>query len=386
MRGPDSGVLSGNGRPEGLRVLMVSDTVGGVWTYSIELCRAFGEQGVEVLLAAVGDSITPAQTSEVDRLKGATLLYKKAKLEWMEEPWDDVEKTVHWLQELEDGFRPDVIHLNQYCYTSTGFCSPTLVVAHSCVYSWYEAVREGRPGAEWDEYQRRIAAGMAGATAVTGISESLLDGLEKWYGSYRRLPAVGNGRNVEAIRPAPKQPYILTAGRVWDEAKNIAVLSEAARNVEWPIRVAGESVSPNGNASPDCSNLELLGQLSREEMSSAMEQASVYICPALYEPFGLAVLEAAAAGCALILADIPSLRANWEGAALFVPPRSERCWTNAVQQLVDDEIKLSRFGELARERAVSSRFSASSMAESYLKYYYNIISESGASRTAQFAL
>ena len=39
---------------------------------------------------------------------------------------------------------------------------------------------------------------------------------------------------------------------------------------------------------------------------------------ALYEPFGLAVLEAAQAGCALVLSDIPTFRELWDGAALFV--------------------------------------------------------------------
>ena len=44
----------------------------------------------------------------------------------------------------------------------------------------------------------------------------------------------------------------------------------------------------------------------------------VFVSAALYEPFGLAVLEAAQAGCALVLSDIPTFRELWDGAALFV--------------------------------------------------------------------
>lgn len=44
---------------------------------------------------------------------------------------------------------------------------------------------------------------------------------------------------------------------------------------------------------------------------------TIYVHPALCEPFGLAVVEAAQAGCALVLSEIAPLRENWEGAALF---------------------------------------------------------------------
>ena len=42
---------------------------------------------------------------------------------------------------------------------------------------------------------------------------------------------------------------------------------------------------------------------------------------ARYEPFGLAVLEAAQAGMRLVLSDIPSFRELWDGAATFVASR-----------------------------------------------------------------
>ena len=51
-----------------------------------------------------------------------------------------------------------------------------------------------------------------------------------------------------------------------------------------------------------------------------MARTAVFVSPALYEPFGLAVLEAAQAGCALVLSDIPTFRELWDGVALFVAP------------------------------------------------------------------
>ena len=44
----------------------------------------------------------------------------------------------------------------------------------------------------------------------------------------------------------------------------------------------------------------------------------IFVSVSRYEPFGLAVLEAAHAGCALVLSDIPTFRELWQGAASFV--------------------------------------------------------------------
>jgi glycosyltransferase involved in cell wall biosynthesis len=53
-------------------------------------------------------------------------------------------------------------------------------------------------------------------------------------------------------------------------------------------------------------------------MAAAYAGASVFASMALYEPFGLAVLEAAQAGTRLVLRDTPGFRELWDGAATFV--------------------------------------------------------------------
>ena len=52
-----------------LKVLMTTDTVGGVWVYSLELCKALESQGVEIYLAALGAWPSPAQEKAVESLK-----------------------------------------------------------------------------------------------------------------------------------------------------------------------------------------------------------------------------------------------------------------------------------------------------------------------------
>jgi glycosyltransferase involved in cell wall biosynthesis len=110
---------------------------------------------------------------------------------------------------------------------------------------------------------------------------------------------------------------VITAGRLWDEGKNAAALDRVAPLLGAPIRAAGPVRGLNG-ASIALPNLELLGNLDPDAMAQAYAGATVFASMARYEPFGLSVLEAARAGLRLVLADIPTFRELWDGAAIFV--------------------------------------------------------------------
>jgi glycosyltransferase involved in cell wall biosynthesis len=98
-----------------------------------------------------------------------------------------------------------------------------------------------------------------------------------------------------------------------------------------------------------------------------MARAAVYALPARYEPFGLSVLEAALAGCALVLGDIPSLREVWGDAALFVHPDDGEGLAEALQGLMANPAERERRAALARARALT--FTPRRMAEAYLELY-----------------
>ena len=83
------------------------------------------------------------------------------------------------------------------------------------------------------------------------------------------------------------------------------------------------------------------------------------------------MLEAARAGCALVLGDIPSLRENWNGAALFVPPDDRLALAAAIQQLIErPDLRV----DMARRAACrSARFTLDRMADDYLRLYESLI-------------
>jgi glycosyltransferase involved in cell wall biosynthesis len=80
--------------------------------------------------------------------------------------------------------------------------------------------------------------------------------------------------------------------------------------------------------------------------------ASIYVAPALYEPFGLTVLEAALSGCALVLSDIPSFRENWSGAALLIPTNDQDQWCTTLNHLINERDARLALARLAQRRAI----------------------------------
>jgi glycogen(starch) synthase len=292
------------------------------------------------------------------------------KLEWMEQPWDDVKRAGKWLMDLEYRYRPDVVHLNGYAHGTVPFTAPVVMVAHSCVASWWEAVKGEAAPAEWDRYRREVTAGLYDADVVVAPTAAMLAALRRHYGPVPHGRVIANGVNAGRFTRAAKEPAVLAAGRVWDEAKNVGTLARAAKDLAWPVCVAGDETCPDGRGQR-FENVKLLGRLSAAEMAAWYARAAIYALPARYEPFGLSAVEAGLSGCALVLGDIPSLREVWGDAATFVRPDDEDGLRRAIGELIGDPLKRERMARAATERART--YSASEMGGRYLATYANVV-------------
>src|SRR4051812_10709320 len=122
-----------------MNLLLTTDTVGGVRTYSVQLARALRPHGAHVALATTRAPLRPDQRAQVQALHHVIVHERSFKLEWMQDPWDDVARAGEWLLDVESSFRPDVVHLNGCAHGALPWDAPVLVVGHSCVLSWWEA-------------------------------------------------------------------------------------------------------------------------------------------------------------------------------------------------------------------------------------------------------
>jgi len=350
-------------------ILMTADPSGGVWSYALELARGLSVYGVEIALATMGQPLSPDQRREVADEGNVTLYESVYRLEWMDDPWADVEQSGEWLLSLEAELRPDLVHLNGYVHASLPWQSPCLVVAHSCMLSWWQAVRREEPPAHYLQYRRRVAKGLAAADLVAAPSAAMLDSLQRLYVPLPNGRVIHNARSRTRFRPRKKEDFILSVGRVWDDAKNITALARIAYDLPWPVYVAGEVAHPGGGA-VTLAGVNRLGFLTADELAPWYSAASVYVLPARYEPFGLTVLEAALSGCALVLGDIPSLRELWEGAAIFVDPESGADLQDELCALCADPALLVSLAEKALARSCS--FTATKMVAGYLALYHQL--------------
>ena len=349
------------------RVLMTADAVGGIWTYALGLAAGLAEAGVAVELAILGPPPDDQQRRAAAAIPGLRLHESALKLEWMEDAAADVARAADWLLALAARTGPELVHLNGYAHAVLPFGVPKLVVAHSCVRSWWRAVHGEDPPSSWDGYTRGVTAGLAAADHVVAPSGAMLAALVDAYGPLRPPASViPNGLPPIARAPARKREVVLVAGRLWDAAKNIATLVAVADRLPWPIWIAGDGAPGEGRAA-ELPGVVTLGRLDAAAMAGAYADASIYALPARYEPFGLTVLEAALSGCALLLGDIPSLREVWGEAAWYVAPDDHLRLRQLLSQLIRDSTARTELA--ARAADVAARHSPERTAQAYLSLY-----------------
>jgi glycosyltransferase involved in cell wall biosynthesis len=352
-----------------LRLLLVTDAVGGVWVYSLELARALRPLGIETVLAVMGPSPSEKQRDEAADFR---LVDTGLPLEWLDTDPSEVARAAETLARLANEERVDLIQTSSAALLADAdFAQPCIAVQHSCVASWWAAVK-GTPLPEDFEWRRELVQrGLNGASAVVAPSIAFAAETRRIYGV--RAAPVHNGRRPMWSRDIPQGNFVFTAGRLWDEGKNLATLDAAAARLRVPFQAAGPVHGPNATH-VELDHVDALGALSETRLAGLYAARPIYASAALYEPFGLSVLEAAQAGCALVLSDIPTHREIWGGAAIFVDPRDADAFASAIQDLHDDPDEREQLGRLAAARA--AHYTPGRMARGMAEIYARVADRS----------
>jgi glycogen(starch) synthase len=341
-----------------MRVLMTTDAVGGVWMYSTDLTRGLLEAGAEVFLLSFGHFPETDQARDIEGLQSVFskrfhFVATEFPLEWASGD-SRIAESSRYLDSLIQTFRPDLLHSNQYCYGAIGSRVPRIVVAHSDVISWWHARygEEPQPTAWLERYRSLVQAGLQGADIVVSPSNAQWKSLERHYGSLRgRGRVIYNGSTLQPNAERTRKLGAVTAGRLWDECKNTGIVALA--NLPLPVAIAGRVEDNSGSSRTSSASdlIQMLGHLDRATLNELLTESEIYLGTSLYEPFGLAPLEAAHAGCALVLSDIDSFREIWEDAALFFDPRDPDTLHDGVISLLLSPPLRRELAARARQRA-----------------------------------
>lgn len=355
------------------RLLLTTDTVGGVWQYSLELARHYTARGLAVDLAVIGPVVTTERLAEAAEIPGVDVVVTDLPLSWMAPDPASLRAAADALAELARQRRATLVHLN--CAglgCAARWDIPLVTTLHSCMATWWRAVRGHEPlPYDFSWRTAMMAEALTKATATIVPSGSFAVAAREIYREASPPAVVYNGRSEAGGErlAAERCDTVFTCGRLWDEAKNAAVLDAAAGRTTVPILAAGAVKNPRG-AEIRLRHLQLLGDLTSEAVRRQLDDSGIFVSAALYEPFGLGTLEAAQRGCALVLSDIATFRELWSGAALLVDPRDPQAFADAVERLLSAPLERAEWGRRARQRAAA--FTAAKMAARTLAVYAQV--------------
>ncbi|MFN7102484.1 MAG: glycosyltransferase family 4 protein [Pseudorhizobium sp.] len=355
----------------GLRLLMTVDAIGGVWRYAMDLAAELKMLGVETVFVCLGPAPSAQKAREANAI--GRLLVVEAPLDWLVESAEAVAGVPSMIADLSRREQADLLHLNlpsQAAGLETDI--PVVTVSHSCVVTWFAGVRQSGVPEAWEWQLGLNRSGLQRADAVISPSRSHAEMLEQAYGSVPHLQVVHNGSRI-TNELTEKKDMVFAAGRWWDDGKNGAVLEAAAKSLNWPLIMAGSNAGPNGQHLPIV-HASHEGELTHDETVALMRQAKIVVSPSIYEPFGLAPLEAARAGAALVLSDIPTYRELWDGCALFADPRDPEAFRSAISRLSSDAGLRATLAVKAYERSL--RFTVSAQARAMAAIYERLVTRS----------
>lgn len=352
--------------PSGVtRAFLTTDAVGGVWTYAVDLARGLTRRGCAVVIAVLGPAPSEAQHSALP--PGVGTIPTDLPLDWTAAHPSELAEAADKLATLAWEHDSDLVHLHTPALVGEArYPAPVVASAHSCVATWWRAVRAGPLPNDLAWRRDAVGRGLARAAMTIAPSRTFARALRTEYPGPWPVRVVHNGRSATAAPRTARRQGVLTAGRLWDEGKNAALLDRVAASTPFAIEAAGPAAGPNGTRAV-LPHLRLSGQLDETALRARMRGAAVFASPALYEPFGLGVLEAAQEGCALMLSDIPAFRELWDGAALFLPPDDPDAWRETLTELLSDPARTDELGARAAKR--SGRYTVDAMVAGTLAAY-----------------
>ena len=190
-----------------------------------------------------------------------------------------------------------------------------------------------------------------------------------------------NGIDVERFATATPWPThgptVFFFGR-HESRKGLAVLLEARHalgdDVTFWIGGSGPETDELKAKVGDDPRVHWLGRVSDEELASRLAGADIACLPSLHgESFGVVLLEAMAAGTAIVASDLPGYRAvaRPDEHAVLVAPEDPTALGLAIKNLLADEPR--RAALIAAGRGRTGEFAMPKLAQAYSDIYASLV-------------
>jgi len=311
--------------PRPLHVVMVGwefppSHTGGLGVHSFELTKELTRLGHRItFLSPFSGPFTPVEGVTFrhpgDSVAGKTPEYPPAYWEGRspDSPFQDATDGYNvWIGKLSDLGPVDVVHVHDWFGTVGGAAlagrlrRPMVMTVHSTEY-------DRSLGHPWDHILNREQIGVRAATRVIAVSRHLrLQLVERYGADPRKVRVVYN-----AVRPSerleridPTKRVVLYIGRL-AAMKGVDTFLRAAQRVVPSFPDVLFVVAGEGPEYPRLIQLAaslgigdrvmFLGKVSDEERDILLSGSSVFVLPSVVEPFGIAALEAMAAGVPTIV-------------------------------------------------------------------------------------
>ena len=266
-----------------------------------------------------------------------------------------------YLHALQDRTKPDLVEVHSRCHVAAYLKAkrPDLRVA-----LYLHNAPRTMKGSRSVQERRRLLRSMSAVICVSDyIRTCFLDGLGDAGGLANRVMTARNGATRWLTEQTSKRPMILLAGRMVPE-KGILECAKASASVlqafpDWEIVIAGarrfEESAPGSYEGEIARALAPLGRQARmtgflpiEQVRVLQQQAAIIVCPSIWDdPMPKAVLEALAAGSALLTTRRGGIPEVAEGRAHIVDTPTIESFGKALQKLLTDRLYRESLQEAA---------------------------------------
>ena len=252
---------------------------------------------------------------------------------------------------------------------------------------------------------------LSNADGVIAVSQSMMEDVQQLYGiSPEKIRVIHNGIDLDHYKPTfdkeiissyginPNQPFVLFVGRITRQ-KGIIHLVNGIPHLDGDIQIVLCAAVPDTQAihREMKEKIEEVRGTSKNQIIWISEvvpedhlvvlytHASVFVCPSVYEPFGIINLEAMACNTPVVASAVGGIRevvvhnqtgllVDFEFGETFEPKHPEqfsRDLAAAINQLLTSPEKLQAMGMASRKR-VEEHFSWRNIARQTLEYYREV--------------